>query len=184
VFDSQGVAVPVTLYFQKTATDNEWEVYDSLDLAAPSRGTITFDNNGATTGPVAPAPATGFGLTLPVDLRHPTPTTSALQRAVNLDDVTQFGTKFAVSDLKQDGYTSGELTGINVGQTASSWPLLQRRDARRRPDRAGQLPQPQGLGRRQQQLGRHLRLGPPVMGGPDRHLRPLRRARWKSPTWT
>ena len=33
---------------------------------------------------------------------------------LDLNNVTQFGTKFAVSELSQDGYTSGELTGINV----------------------------------------------------------------------
>lgn len=33
--------------------------------------------------------------------------------------LTQFGTKFAVSSLKQDGYTSGALTGINVGNDGS-----------------------------------------------------------------
>ena len=33
---------------------------------------------------------------------------------LDLNKVTQFGTKFAVSELSQDGYTSGELTGINV----------------------------------------------------------------------
>ncbi|WP_374606300.1 flagellar hook protein FlgE, partial [Diaphorobacter nitroreducens] len=32
---------------------------------------------------------------------------------LDLNNVTQFGTKFAVSELRQDGYTSGELTGIN-----------------------------------------------------------------------
>lgn len=115
VYDSQGVAVPVTLYFQKTATDNQWDVYDSLDSSATSIGTITFDNNGAITGPVAPAPATGFGLTLSVDPSPPNPNNlPAFNVLVNLDDVTQFGSKFAVSDLSQDGYASGELTGINI----------------------------------------------------------------------
>ena len=75
VYDSQGVAVPVPLYFQKTATDNQWDVYDSLDPTATSVGTITFDNNGAITGPAAPAPATGFGLSLSVDPSPPAPTT-------------------------------------------------------------------------------------------------------------
>ncbi len=31
VYDSQGVATPVNLYFEKTATTNDWEVYDELD---------------------------------------------------------------------------------------------------------------------------------------------------------
>ncbi len=122
VFDSQGVAKPVSLYFQKTATANTWDVYDALDdptavppvVAAPI-GQITFDNNGAITGPVATPPATGFSLPLTVNPTPPNPNNlPAYTVAVNLDKVTQFGTKFAVSNLSQDGYTSGELTGIKI----------------------------------------------------------------------
>ena len=32
-----------------------------------------------------------------------------------LSDSTQFGTKFAVSETTQNGYTSGQLTGMNIG---------------------------------------------------------------------
>ncbi len=122
VFDSQGVAKPVSLYFQKTATDNTWDVYDALDdptavppVVATPIGQITFDNNGAITGPVATPPATGFSLPLTVNPTPPNPNNlPAYTVEVSLDKVTQFGTKFAVSNLSQDGYTSGELTGINI----------------------------------------------------------------------
>lgn len=120
VFDSQGVAKPVSLYFQKTATDNTWDVYDALDdpatgFVASPIGQITFDNNGAITGPVATPPATGFSLPLTVNPTPPNPNNlPAYTVEVSLDKVTQFGTKFAVSNLTQDGYTSGELTGINI----------------------------------------------------------------------
>ena len=122
VFDSQGVAKPVSLYFQKTATDNTWDVYDALDdptavppVVATPIGQITFDNNGAITGPVATPPATGFSLPLTVNPTPPNPNNlPAYTVDVSLDKVTQFGTKFAVSNLSQDGYTSGELTGINI----------------------------------------------------------------------
>ena len=122
VYDSQGVAKPVSLYFQKTATDNTWDVYDTLDdptanppVVATAIGQITFDNNGAITGPVATAPATGFSLPLNVNPTPPNPNNLPPYSVdVKLDGVTQFGTKFAVSNLSQDGYTSGELTGINI----------------------------------------------------------------------
>lgn len=122
VFDSQGVAKPVNLYFQKTATDNTWDVYDALDdptavppVVATAIGQITFDNNGVITGPAATPPATGFALTLNVNPTPPNPNNlPAYDVEVNLDNVTQFGRKFSVSDLSQDGYTAGDLTGINV----------------------------------------------------------------------
>ena len=122
VFDSQGVAKPVNLYFQKTATDNTWDVYDQLDdptavppVVATPIGQITFDNNGAITGPVATPPATGFALTLSVNPTPPNPNNlPVFPVSVNLDKVSQSGKKFSVSNLSQDGYTTGELTGINI----------------------------------------------------------------------
>ena len=123
VYDSQGVAKPVSLYFQKTATANTWDVYDTLDdptavppVGGAPIGQITFDNNGAITGPAATPPATGFVLTLPaVNPSPPNPNNlPPFSIDISLDGVTQFGSKFSVSDLSQDGYASGELTGINV----------------------------------------------------------------------
>jgi flagellar hook protein FlgE len=122
VFDSQGVPKPVSLYFQKTATDNTWDVYDALDdptavppVVATPIGQVTFDNNGAITGPVATPPATGFSLALNVNPTPPNPNNlPAFNVDVSLDKVSQSGNKFAVSNLSQDGYTTGELTGINI----------------------------------------------------------------------
>ncbi len=122
VYDSQGVAKPVNLYFQKTATANTWDVYDKLDdpTAAPpvvavKIGTITFDNNGKITAPAATPPATGFQLPLSVNPSPPNPNSlPAFNVAVSLDNVSEGGSKFTVSNLSQDGYTIGELTGINI----------------------------------------------------------------------
>lgn len=114
VYDSQGVAKPVNLYFEKTGA-NTWAVYDSLDTTATSLGNITFDNNGKIVGPAATAPATGFQMPLSISPTPPNPNgLPNYSVTLKLDDVTQFGQKFAVSDLSQDGYTSGMLTGINI----------------------------------------------------------------------
>lgn len=131
VYDSEGVATPVQLYFMKTANANEWGVYTTLDETAQPTGsppyTITFDDNGKITGPAATAPDTGFGVRM-TDIM---PTNNAnLTAAINstgtpagvfldLSAVSQFGTAFAVSDLKQDGYTAGNLTSINIGNDGS-----------------------------------------------------------------
>ena len=127
VYDSQGVATPVNLYFQKTATANTWDIYDALDDAAAGVvaspiGQITFDDNGAITAPVAAAPDTGFGLRLAniLPANNPNLTTPINSTGtppgvfLDLTSVTQFGSKFAVSNLSQDGYTAGELAGINI----------------------------------------------------------------------
>ncbi|RYF06919.1 MAG: flagellar hook protein FlgE [Comamonadaceae bacterium] len=114
VYDSQGVAKPVNLYFEKTGA-NTWAVYDSLEPAATSLGNITFDNNGKIVGPAATAPETGFQMALTISPSPPNP--NGLPNypvTLKLDGATQFGQKFAVSELSQDGYTSGMLTGINI----------------------------------------------------------------------
>ena len=59
---------------------------------------------------VNPSPANPNSPTAPGS--NPAP--GAYPVTLDLNNVTQFGTKFAVSELSQDGYTSGELTGINV----------------------------------------------------------------------
>ena len=43
-----------------------------------------------------------------------TPAPSSFPVTLDLTKVTQFGSKFAISEQTQDGYTSGELTGINI----------------------------------------------------------------------
>ena len=115
VYDSQGVAIPVSLYFQKTATSNTWDVYDQLDdptatppVVATPVGQLVFDGAGVL--------QSGSPLTLTVDPAGANPNNPPAPFTVDVDlsKATQFGTKFAVSDLTQDGYTAGQLTGINI----------------------------------------------------------------------
>ena len=109
VYDSQGVATPVNLYFEKTGP-NTWAVYTSLaEDAEPVGEPIAFDENGQ----ITPA---DLKLTLNVtpSANPNTGAPGAFDVEVDLSGVTQFGTKFSVSDLKQDGYTAGELTNINI----------------------------------------------------------------------
>ena len=135
-FDSQGVPTPVTLYFEKTATANEWKVYGGLDVAASvappvtavtftSLGTIQFDPSGKITSAVSAVPAvpppTGFSLNLAAGTiassnpNQPPPGKLPTAITLKLDNVTQFGNRFSVSNLTQDGYTSGEVTGVGIG---------------------------------------------------------------------
>jgi flagellar hook protein FlgE len=121
VYDSQGVAKPVSLYFEKNGA-NTWDVYDQLDdpdavppVVATSIGQITFDDNGVILTPAPVAPSTESLLTITVNPSPPNPNgLPDFDVDINLNKVTQFGTKFAVSDLNQDGYTAGQLTGINI----------------------------------------------------------------------
>ncbi|OYQ43126.1 flagellar biosynthesis protein FlgE [Rhodoferax sp. TH121] len=166
-FDSQGVEVPVSLYFVKTGPDltanpavaaDTWEVYDSNTLAAgttalatnaatyathnanstwntanpgpdqratfAAAGTgiyaadpqltmvaagslfqMTFDVNGGLVTPAAPQTLT---------LTSPNVAIGNFNATLDLSGATQYGTAFTVSNLTQDGYTAGELTGISI----------------------------------------------------------------------
>jgi flagellar hook protein FlgE len=109
VYDTQGVAVPVNLYFEKNGS-NTWDVFTSLDPAATSVGTVVFDGNGVY-DITANTP-----ITIQVDPVATNPNNPPAPWDVTLDlsNCTQFGSKFAVADLKQDGYASGDLTSINI----------------------------------------------------------------------
>lgn len=119
VFDSLGNSHLATMYYRKTA-DNTWDTYMFVDgnevygNAAPpyTSDTMTFDTNGNLLTPAGGTityppydPATGASLmTLTIDYTSATPT-------------TQYGSGFSVNALSQDGYTSGRLTGLDIGDT-------------------------------------------------------------------
>jgi flagellar hook protein FlgE len=118
VFDAKGQDVALTYYFQKAGTDT-WNVYvaaNGVPLAtaggnpAPST-TITFPTNGgAPTAPVGtvamniPAVTNAAGaLTVPIT-----------GIALDVSGATEYGSQFGVTDLAQDGYTAGQLIGVQI----------------------------------------------------------------------
>jgi flagellar hook protein FlgE len=108
-YDSQGVPLTVSLYFSKVtpaaAGTDEWAVYDSA--AGATVGSLVFDANGKLTTNTL----TGLTLTPAApSIVPPFPVTLDLSR------VTQYGSAFSVTDLTQDGYPSGELTSLKIGE--------------------------------------------------------------------
>jgi flagellar hook protein FlgE len=118
-YDAQGQAVAMTYYFQKSAA-NTWNVYATANGKSVSTDaggnplpitTVTFAADGSKptspTGPVTfniPASTTSTGATtLPIP---------GVQ--LSLGTSTQYGSAFAVTNLNQDGFASGELTGLAI----------------------------------------------------------------------
>jgi flagellar hook protein FlgE len=125
VYDVKGQEVSMTYYFQKTAGDT-WNVYASAngETVNPDGGgmprpisTINFPTNGS--APINPADAS---LPLPPIAFDVPRTTSAAGvvteeiQGLELDlaTVTQFGAVFGVTNVNQDGFPPGQLTGIRV----------------------------------------------------------------------
>lgn len=136
VYDSQGVALPVQLYFVKLQNANEWQIIASADngVSGQDLGTVTFDASGRVASLVNPDGDPGLDdITIrsgPIDPLVPgvytgvvqTPSDGTLAFPLRLGDpqagftITQFGSKFGVFDIRQDGYASGELTSIDIGE--------------------------------------------------------------------
>jgi flagellar hook protein FlgE len=108
IYDSLGAAHQASLFFVKTANPNEWEMYAQVDGAnVGGAQLLQYSNTGTLTSPangdiVLPSTATTTG-SAPLDL------------TVNVSASSQYGERFTVSRLGQDGYTTGRLSGIEVG---------------------------------------------------------------------
>ncbi|MDD2714045.1 MAG: flagellar hook protein FlgE [Simplicispira sp.] len=116
VYDSQGVATPVNLYFEKDTTANTWKVFDKLDAPPPAAaatpiGTVKFDANGR-----YDPTSTPLTLTVKPATNPNAPPVADISVKLDLSGMTQFGSKFAVSELEQDGYASGELKDIKISE--------------------------------------------------------------------
>jgi flagellar hook protein FlgE len=141
IYDAQGVASPVNLYFEKAAPDpaaappvlpNSWRVFGGINtitppVTFPSLGTLTFDGSGkltipAMTTPTDPKNVGKLGFVIPASAfpsnnrNSPPAVAGRFGTAFDLvlNGTTQFGSAFAVSNLAQDGYSSGDLVGINI----------------------------------------------------------------------
>jgi flagellar hook protein FlgE len=138
-YDSQGKPIPVSLYFQRIdpnqtptapaiadphlvasvtsatnatplATD-QWAVYSGNDPTNPTyEGTLCFNASGAIDTFNSTFPPTPGLLITPPSQSIITP----FRVAVDVSKVSQYGVNFAISNLSQDGYTSGEFTGLSI----------------------------------------------------------------------
>ena len=119
IYDSLGNPHIYSLYFVKTATTNEWEVYatvsnpDGASVDATALGlvdTLTFDTDGSLPTSYTPPSITisdaDLGYTGGVD---------AMSFALDFTGSTQYGASFTVNSLVQDGFTSGKLAGFSIG---------------------------------------------------------------------
>lgn len=121
VFDSLGVGHTLTsFYVRPDATTNDWQVNFTLDGGVPldtsatppiptvlGPETLSFDDKGV----LAAASAI-------IDLTGVATGNAAAELELNLDftKTSQFGGQFSTQSLVQDGYASGNLIGVTVGE--------------------------------------------------------------------
>ena len=173
VYDAKGQDVAVTFYFQKSATnaagEDVWNVYATANgtpfdtdatgaaIALDANGnpttpytTITFPATGGSPSAILGSSATPPGaITMPVPAGTSTRgnTTLAIPNIqLDLSGATENGSSFAVTNLTQDGYAPGQLTGIQVANNG----IIQARYSNGQSKPAGQIElanfrNPQGL---------------------------------------
>ncbi|WP_348756326.1 flagellar hook protein FlgE [uncultured Aquincola sp.] len=120
LYDAKGQEVAMTYYFQKAATPADtWNVFATANgttvagtAAAPLPvTTLNFSSNGGSvTNPVGP---------ISIDIPASTNVAGAATLPItgiqlDLSKSTQYGSGFRVTDLAQDGYAAGTLSGISV----------------------------------------------------------------------
>ncbi|MET0381997.1 MAG: flagellar hook protein FlgE [Burkholderiaceae bacterium] len=120
MYDAKGQDVSVSYYFQKTGTDQ-------FDVYATANGT-TIGGTASAPTPIASLTyaADGSALVSPtgaVTLDIPASTNAAGAATLpiagiqlDLTGATEFGSNFGVTNMVQDGYTAGSLTGVSVDQ--------------------------------------------------------------------
>lgn len=109
VYDSLGASHSQSLYFVKTANPNEWQVQTYIDGAAVGTpATLQYSNTGTLT---SPSPGT---VALPA--HDPGNGAAPMSITLDLEQSNQYGDRFSVSSLTQDGYATGRLTGIEVSK--------------------------------------------------------------------
>jgi flagellar hook protein FlgE len=108
VYSGQGQSHTLGMYFVKSAA-NTWNVQASLDgTLFPNNPAMTlhFDSAGKITSPSGPVT-----LAVPVPASEGGP----MNIAMNVGQVTQFGSAFAIADQAQNGYGAGDLAGFSIG---------------------------------------------------------------------
>ncbi|WP_427911956.1 flagellar hook protein FlgE [Ramlibacter sp. MMS24-I3-19] len=135
VYDQQGNEHVMSTYYRRTATDNQWDVYAAMDgkpvpaIAAGGTqlpaGRLTFTAGGvldATQSGTLDATGTLTAGDITLQMPFPTSTlpvppsssTTSSPLTLSYKESTQFGTAFGVTQVTQDGYAPGQLTGFSV----------------------------------------------------------------------
>ncbi|WP_150303526.1 flagellar hook protein FlgE [Pseudomonas saliphila] len=115
IYDSQGNPHVMTKYFVKTS-GNSWDMHVMIGgEPATARNTpieLEFDSTGKLDLPAQPMEITGWN---PLDKNgQPTGAANNVSFDLNLKGSTQYAANFAVTAVSQDGYTTGDLAGLEI----------------------------------------------------------------------
>ncbi len=110
IYDSLGNDHTLALYFSKldpVTNPNEWSVRTLIDGNLEDTSSIFFNTDGSFNSPAL----------IPVTFNPGGGATAGQAFEIDITDSTQYGSDFAVTSLQQDGFTAGQLLGVDVDDT-------------------------------------------------------------------
>ncbi len=110
IYDSLGNDHTISMYFSKldpATNPNEWNVRTIVDGTLQDTTAVTFNSDGSFNSPSS----------IPITWNPGGGATAGQSFTIDLSSSTQYGSNFAVNSLSQDGYTAGQLLGVDVDDT-------------------------------------------------------------------
>lgn len=115
IYDSLGNSHVQSIYFVKTAVANEWNVHTLIDGVSESGpDTITFDSSGQIPAASLPFTVNIAGWT-PRDASGAITGAAAQTFDIDMSTLSQYGSDFSVTNINQDGFSTGQLSSVEVG---------------------------------------------------------------------
>jgi flagellar hook protein FlgE len=125
LYDSLGAAHTASFYFVNSGA-NTWNAYEYIDGnpvppaatpgAAPTPVALTYSDTGQLTT-VADVAAGTNPDAISFGTYQPTTGAAAMNIAYDLSGSTQFGQNFGVTSVTQNGFTTGQISGVSVSST-------------------------------------------------------------------
>ena len=107
IYDTLGNDHTVAMFFSKLdplTNPNEWNVRTMIDGTLVDTTPVTFNTDGSYNAPA----------NIPITFNPLGGAAVPQNFDIDLSTSTQYGSNFAVNSLSQDGYTSGQLLGVDV----------------------------------------------------------------------
>ena len=120
VYDTLGNAHTLTMYFRKAATAGDWNLYANIDgttnanSGAGALTTLHFDTSGQLSSGNPAAISINLN-NVATSLGTTSGSATPLAFSIDFTGSTQFGSPFGTNRIEQDGYASGHLVGLSVG---------------------------------------------------------------------
>lgn len=116
IYDGLGNAHIMSMYAVKTANPNEWDIHTLIDgVTTSGPDVITFQSNGKFDPASLPIDIAITGWTPLNSAGQPTGA-DAQDVTLGLSQFTQFGSTFSVGSIEQNGYSTGQIRGLDIDE--------------------------------------------------------------------